>query len=182
MDRSCDGWRLLKFRSTPGMSGTLMLHFWSMPTPSFILKLREKIGNDLLLLPGVTGVVLNDAGEILLMQRKDTLQWMPIGGCVEPDEEPSDCILRETFEETAVRAEIVALVNVDAMGKVTYPNGDRVNFVTTTYLLRAFSGEPKPNDDEAADARFFPIDQMPRLKKHHQQRVDWALAQKTRNG
>lgn len=164
-----------------GMSGTLMLHFSAMATPAFILKLREKIGNDLLLLPGVTGVVLNDAGEILLMQRKDTLQWMPIGGCVEPDEEPSDCIIRETLEETGVRAEIVGLVNVDAMGKVTYENGDRVNFVTTTYLCRAVSGDPKPSDDEAADARFFPLDQMPELKKHHQQRVDWALEWKRRN-
>lgn len=146
-----------------------------MATPAFILKLREKIGTDLLLLPGVTGVVLNDIGEILLMQRKDTLQWMPIGGCVEPDEEPADCIIRETFEETGIRAEIVALVNVDAMGKVTYENGDRVNFVTTTYLCRATGGNLKPDEEEAADARFFAIDHLPDLKPHHRLRVQWAL-------
>ena len=147
-----------------------------MPTPQFILELRKKIGNDLLLLPGVTGVVLNDAGQILLLKTKNFDTWMPIGGCVEPDEEPADCIIRETYEETAVRAEIVKLVSVDAMGKVTYSNGDRVNFVTTTYLCRALSGEPRVNDDEATEVRYFPIDQLPELMPHHRKRIEWALS------
>ena len=33
-----------------------------MATPDFILKLREKIGHETLWLPGVTGVVFDDAG------------------------------------------------------------------------------------------------------------------------
>lgn len=147
-----------------------------MPTPRFILDLRNKIGNDLLLLPGVTGVVLNDAGQILLLKTKNFDVWMPIGGCVEPDEEPADCIVREIEEETAVRAEVVALVNVDALGKVTYPNGDRVNFVTTTYLCRAIGGEPRVNDDEATEVRYFDPDALPPLKLHHRQRIEQALA------
>jgi hypothetical protein len=30
-----------------------------MPTPDFVVKLRQKIGHDLLWLPGITGVVLD---------------------------------------------------------------------------------------------------------------------------
>ena len=46
-----------------------------MPTPDFVLSLREKIGTDLLWLTGVTAVVTRgegDARELLVVRRADT--------------------------------------------------------------------------------------------------------------
>ena len=42
-----------------------------MPTPDYILKLRAKVGHTLLLVPGVTAIVLNEKGEVLLQRRSD---------------------------------------------------------------------------------------------------------------
>ena len=42
-----------------------------MGAPDFVLALRAAIGHDPLLLPGVTAVVLNDQGEVLLGRRSD---------------------------------------------------------------------------------------------------------------
>jgi 8-oxo-dGTP pyrophosphatase MutT (NUDIX family) len=42
-----------------------------MPTPQFVLDLRAKIGHQMLWLPGVTAVVFDDDGRVLLVQRAD---------------------------------------------------------------------------------------------------------------
>ena len=59
-----------------------------MSTPEYILSLREKIGHDLLWLPGATAVVLHE-GRILLGRRSDNGNWAPITGIVDPGEEPA---------------------------------------------------------------------------------------------
>lgn len=48
-----------------------------MPIPDFVRDLRDRVGHDLLPLVGVTGVVRNAAGEILLARRTDTGEWAP---------------------------------------------------------------------------------------------------------
>ena len=60
-----------------------------MPTPEFILSLREKIGHDPLWMPGVTAVVFNEGGQVLLCRRSDNGAWTPITGIVDPGEEPA---------------------------------------------------------------------------------------------
>ena len=64
-----------------------------MPTPEFVLALREKIGHDLLWLPAVTAVVLREDGSVLLARRSDNGNWGLVSGIVEPGEEPA---VRET--------------------------------------------------------------------------------------
>lgn len=147
-----------------------------MPTPAFILALRKKIGHDLLLLPGVSGVVVNDAGHVLLVRSIHHGQWMPVGGCVEPGEEPADCIVREILEETGVTAVPERIVGVDAWGDVTYANGDRCRFVTTTFRCRAVGGEPRVADEESLEVRYFAPDALPaEIQPHHRRRVEQAL-------
>ena len=51
-----------------------------MPISEYIRNIRGKIGNDLLLLPGVTAVVINERDEILLQLRRDTKTWAPPSG------------------------------------------------------------------------------------------------------
>ncbi|HET6297743.1 MAG TPA: NUDIX domain-containing protein, partial [Kribbella sp.] len=60
-----------------------------MGTPKFILELREKIGHDLLWLPGITGVVLDGEERILLVRRADDGRWSLPAGILEPGEEPA---------------------------------------------------------------------------------------------
>jgi 8-oxo-dGTP pyrophosphatase MutT (NUDIX family) len=55
----------------------------------------------------VTGFLVDDGRVALHWHRKEQM-WLPAGGHVEPDEDPVQAVVRETFEETGVEAEVVA--------------------------------------------------------------------------
>jgi hypothetical protein len=46
-----------------------------MATPDFISALRASAGSQLLWLPGVTALVFDDEGRVLLGRRTDTRKW-----------------------------------------------------------------------------------------------------------
>src|SRR2546427_12639997 len=71
-----------------------------MAMSPYMRQLREQMGHHLLLLPGVSALVFNDAGEILLQRRSDNGRWGIIGGMLDPGEEPADAPVREGVEET----------------------------------------------------------------------------------
>ena len=56
--------------------------------------------------------VIDDDGRILLVQRADNSKWAMPGGAMEVSETPAEGVVREAFEETGVRCEVVALVGV----------------------------------------------------------------------
>ena len=94
-----------------------------MPTPEFVLSLREKIGHDLLWLMGVSGYVEDEQGRVLLGRRSDTGEWAMVYGINEPGEEPADTVAREVKEETGVEftedeAAFIALHFVNAVGQI----------------------------------------------------------------
>ena len=57
-------------------------------------------------------VVINDAGEMLLIQRADSGLWATPGGAFEVGETPAEGACRECYEETGVRVEPLALIGV----------------------------------------------------------------------
>src|SRR5919197_3451884 len=100
-----------------------------MATPKFILELREKIGHDLLWMTGITGVVLNEADEVLLVRRADDGRWSLVAGILEPGEQPAVALVREIQEETAVQVEVERLISLQTLEPHTYANGDQVPYV-----------------------------------------------------
>jgi ADP-ribose pyrophosphatase YjhB (NUDIX family) len=134
-----------------------------MPIPEFIVTLREKVGQDLLWLPGVTGLVVDDTGRILLVRRADNLQWTLITGCLEPGEQPGPGILREILEETNVIAEIERVIAVESTPAVRHANGDHAVYMDVAFLCRAVAGEARVNDDESVDVRWFAPEELPEL-------------------
>lgn len=132
-----------------------------MPIPEFILALRERVGNDLLWLPGVSAVVVDDAGRVLLARRADNGLWAVVSGILEPGEEPGSAALRETLEETGVTAELVRITSVDVTAPVTYANGDVCQFVDICFLCRYTGGDPHPADGENTQVGWFTPDALP---------------------
>lgn len=59
----------------------------AMPIPEFITDLRSHVGHAPLWLSGVSGVVRDDHGRILLTHRADTAEWAVVSGVLEPGEE-----------------------------------------------------------------------------------------------
>ncbi len=146
-----------------------------MPTPDFILRLREQIGHTPLWLVGTTAVVV-DGERLLLVKRADTGEWTPVAGIVEPGEHSADAAEREVLEEARVVAVVERLAAVGVTQEYEYPNGDRTRFTDHTYRLRYVSGTPKVGDDESTDAGWFPLDDLPPIPERYLARIHRALA------
>ncbi len=150
-----------------------------MPTPPFILALRERVGTTMLWLSGATAVVVREGAsgeEVLLVRRSDSGAWSPVCGIVDPGEEPHLAALREVAEEAGVVAEIERLVWMSVTDVITYDNGDQTQYIDHTFRCRWVSGEPHPADGEASEARFFPTSALPPMPQDFTQRVAVALA------
>ena len=132
-----------------------------MPVPAFITSLRAKIGHELLWLPGVTAVVVDDAGRVLLGQRSDTGRWALPSGIPEPGEELGEACVREVAEETGVAVELDRLLRVGTQPVLTYPNGDRCQFVDHVFVGRAVGGTAHVADDESLAVGWFSPDALP---------------------
>ncbi|MEU3534418.1 NUDIX domain-containing protein [Streptomyces murinus] len=148
-----------------------------MATPDFIRTLRASAGHQLLWLPGVTAIVFDDAGRVLLGRRTDTRKWSVVGGIPEPGEQPADCAVREVFEETAVRCLPERVVLVQALQPVTYGNGDVCQYMDITFRCRAVGGEARVNDDESLDVGWFAVDALPGLNEFALSRIKRAMAE-----
>ncbi|MEU0600871.1 NUDIX domain-containing protein [Streptomyces sp. NPDC006393] len=147
-----------------------------MATPDFIRTIRASAGRQLLWLPGVTAIVFDDEGNVLLGRRSDTGRWSVIGGIPDPGEQPADCAVREVHEETAVRCVAERVVLVQALEPVTYANGDICQFMDITFRCRAVGGEARVNDDESLDVGWFAVDALPALDEFGLVRIKQALS------
>lgn len=148
-----------------------------MPVPEFISALRRHVGTELLWLSGVSAVVLDEQGQILLGRRSDTGRWAVPSGILEPGEQPAPAIVREVLEETGVRAEVELLASVFTGEPVAYPNGDQAQYLDLTFRCRHTGGEPVVGDDESLEVGWFPADALPEpLTESSRHRIEDALA------
>lgn len=147
-----------------------------MPIPEYVRSIRRKIGTDLLWLPGVAAVVVNEEGEVLLGRRADTGEWASIAGILEPGEQPAEAIVREIREEAGVEAEVVELLDLRTDDPVTYPNGDAAQYLTILYLCRYVAGEAHVADDESLEIAWFAPDSLPPMSPRQTARVRLGLA------
>ena len=151
-----------------------------MPTPAYITELRELWGHRPLLLPGVSGVVLRGQPpdqQVLLGRRADNGRWSVPAGIVEPGEQPADCLVREVWEETRVRVAVERLVSVVADSEISYPNGDRCQFISMTFRCRYLTGKAAVGDEESLAVGWFDVDDLPdQLSGRGRQRIAAALS------
>ena len=120
----------------------------------------------------VDGLVLKDK-KILLIKRKNYPfkgKWALPGGFVEYGEKTEDAAVREVFEETGLKTKIKEIIGVYSDPKRD-PRGHTVSVI---YLLEMCGGKLKSNDD-ASDAKFFDLNQLPKLAFDHNKIVKDAL-------
>ena len=129
----------------------------------------------MLLLPGVTAVVFDDAGRVLLGQRADDGGWALIAGVMDPGEQPAETVVREVYEETGVHVVPERVSSVLTQPPNTYPNGDQTEFVDITFRCRVIGGEARVNDDESLAVGWFSLEDLPPLKEINRRRIEWAL-------
>ena len=129
----------------------------------------------MLLLPGVTAVVFDDAGRLLMGQRADNGNWALIAGAMDPGEQPAETVVREVYEETGVHVVPERISTVLTQPPNTYPNGDQTEFVDITFRCRAIGGEARVNDDESLAVGWFTPADLPPISELNRQRIEQAL-------
>jgi ADP-ribose pyrophosphatase YjhB (NUDIX family) len=132
-----------------------------------IARLRSAVGHDLLLLPSVSVLPVDQAGRLLLVRHAGHHDgWAVLGGAVEIGESPAEAALRETREETGLEVRLTRLL--DVLGgpdyEVSYPNGDRAAYVTAVYEAALIDGRPAARDDELSDMAWFAPGQLATLE------------------
>ncbi|WP_406416539.1 NUDIX domain-containing protein [Streptomyces sp. NBC_00873] len=150
-----------------------------MPIPDFVAQLRRSVGHDLLWLPSVTAVVVDETGRILLNRRRDTGLWSAISGILEPGEQPAAGIVREVFEETGVRVVPEYVSSVYAEPPLIHLNRDRSQYLNVTFRCRPVGGEAKVNDDESIDVAWFSPAELPALNTATHLLIEHALSDST---
>jgi ADP-ribose pyrophosphatase YjhB (NUDIX family) len=147
-----------------------------MPIPQFIVDLRARVGHDALWLPGVTAVVFDDQGRVLLVRRADNDLWTLVTGGLDPGEQPAVGAIREVVEETAVTAVAERILSVCSLPLVVYGNGDQAQYLDVAFRCRAVSGTARVNDDESVDVGWFRLDELPAsLPDRHRRCIQDAM-------
>ncbi|AYG00675.1 NUDIX hydrolase [Lactococcus allomyrinae] len=139
---------------------------------SYIRKIREKIGHELLIYLGA-GVIIYHDNKILLQQRQDNGTWALHAGGIEVGEELEETARRELFEETGLKAETLELLGIYSGQDrfMTYPNGDQIYMPNVYYICRDFTGKLNPQPDEVQQLAWFSLDQLPENIHKPNQRV-----------
>jgi 8-oxo-dGTP diphosphatase len=116
----------------------------------------------------VAGVVVDDAGRVLVIQRRDNGQWEAPGGILERGETFEEGVIREVAEETAMTVRVERLTGV-------YKNMTR-GIVALVYRCRAAAGIAVPTAESVAIAWITPEQVAERMAPAYAVRVLDALA------
>lgn len=112
-----------------------------------------------------------------MLRRADNHLWDHLAGIVEPGEHPIACLEREATEEAGVVIRVERMIGLGVTPEVTYPNGDRCQYLSHEFVARWVSGEACVNDDESLEVGWFPPDRLPEpLLGRARRLVDLALA------
>jgi ADP-ribose pyrophosphatase YjhB (NUDIX family) len=123
--------------------------------------------------PSVNVVVVNDAGELLLIRRTDNNNWALPGGAMDPGESLVDAARRETAEETGVQVQITGLVGIytDPRHVILYTSDGEVRQeFSVVFTARPVGGQPTPSG-ESSEVHWVPPDAVASLAMDRSMRM-----------
>lgn len=130
---------------------------------SYVWKIRQKIGHDLLLVPSADAVAVNAEGKLLLVFNKDWQGWYFPGGYAEENQSSQECSARELLEEGGLRADPESLTPFAfASGHTArYANGDVVAPFTQFFIANEWAEDTsKLDNSEVDDRKWFSLDEL----------------------
>lgn len=94
--------------------------------------------------------------EVLLIATHGGSRWALPKGRIERDEDAAEAAVREVAEETGIAAEVVEPIETIEYWFYAHRNVRHHKFVDY-YLMRYLAGEPRPQEREVDDARWWPL-------------------------
>jgi ADP-ribose pyrophosphatase YjhB (NUDIX family) len=101
---------------------------------------------------------------VILHLRNDKPMWSLPGGPPDFGESFSDCILRETEEETGLLVSVERLIGVYSHPDYwvfSYPDGNRAHAFAAAFECSVISGDPAPNMEDSLEVKWFPVNDLP---------------------
>jgi 8-oxo-dGTP diphosphatase len=117
-------------------------------------------------------MILIENNKVLLIKRgREPFlgEWAIPGGRIDEDESAQECAIREMKEETGLDIEIISLVGI-----YSDPKRDPRGIIAATYLVKKTGGVLNAGDD-AAEAKWFYLDALPKLATDHSKMLEDAL-------
>jgi 8-oxo-dGTP pyrophosphatase MutT (NUDIX family) len=111
---------------------------------------------------GGHGVVIDDAGQVLLIRRADNGRWALPGGALEVGETPAEGVLREVLEETGLPCQAVALAGIYDSRWANLDTSHHLYLVS--FLCKPLYGAtagPPSHAIEVLDIQWFAEDALP---------------------
>jgi len=117
----------------------------------------------------ITAFIVNDLGEVLLVNHPRYGKWIPVGGHIELDEDPEQALYREVKEETGLSAIAISQkpdIDSPETKFIITPNYVDVHeanpphkHISFTYFMKA-SSRDFVRSDEHTDMRWFSKDEL----------------------
>ena len=128
----------------------------------------------------MNALVFNGQGEVLLAKRTDNGLWCIPGGHVDLGETLSQACVRELFEETGLKGEVVRLVGIysDPQNSLHIAQGPEWHTVRVSFLCK-ITGGTITSSDETSEIRYFPTGKLPALITDHALRIQDGLQSKS---
>jgi|GEM_PF-4079969 len=125
--------------------------------------IREKIGNDPLIIVRPSVAILNAAGEILLY-RHGSGNWSIPGEILQLNESVEECIKRTVLDDIGLKLNSLSLIGVysgvELINKVE-ESGDEYHTEAIGYICTDFENDICPDQDQSVEAQFFHLNQLP---------------------
>ncbi len=116
------------------------------------------------IVPSATAIVLNEAGELLMVHKTDNNLWALPGGGMDPGESISQTVVRETKEETGMDVEVTGVVGIytNPGHVIAYDDGEVRQQMSICFTTNLLGGEIATSS-ETSEVEFVPVDRLGEL-------------------
>ena len=126
--------------------------------------------------PCVDAAIINEEGQILLIQRADTARWAMPGGGIDVGETPAEGAAREALEETGVHCEPIRLIGVHDNRLCGGTNPMHLYLFMFLCRLLPMPSETPSHANETLGMGWFSENQLPQnLEPSHAVRISIAF-------
>jgi 8-oxo-dGTP pyrophosphatase MutT (NUDIX family) len=135
-------------------------------TGSYLWRLRQVVGSELVLMPGAMVALQREDGRVLLAKRGDDGSWCLPAGAAEVGGSFARTAIDELAQEAGVKVAETDLVPFASLSEadlhtIHYPSGDITHCFALCFLARRWEGEPRPDRDESTAVSFVSLDAVP---------------------